>query len=728
VSGETSGPGLDTLREFSSGQKLFGRYTLIKTLGRGGMGVVWLARDEVLEREVALKFLPDLVVHDRAVLSDLKRETRRSLELTHKNIVRIHDFVHDENTGCISMEYVDGDTLSNLRADKPRKIFEVVELADWTSELCDALNYAHNHARIIHRDLKPANLMVNQRGELKITDFGIARSLSDSVSKVTVHGKSGTLVYMSPQQLDGERGSHLDDIYSFGASVYELLTGRPPFSSGNVDRQIREKIPPSMAQRRKELEIAGDQIDDSWERVVASCLAKDPARRPQSIAHIAEHLDLATPKTKTHKVPPLRKPRRQNYLLVFGILIVLALAAAGAWYFVFHKSSPTPAAMTVVAQQPPATAAPVATAAPAPAPVFGGLIVTTSPEGATVTLGGTSAGKSPVTFKDVRPGKYPLRITLSGYDRIDREVEIKANEFVDLGTLSLQTTKSAIELDSTPPGAKVFQTGTLLGTTPFRRADFSTGETDLLLVLEGYLPSEVKASLSPKEAFKLNVVLTKPAASYKGIISVPADPSAHYNVPLTIRLNGDAKSGTMTQTGKHGDTVVKFNGVWEGAVLHAVTDEVVSVPAGTGWSPESFNLRFTSDGQGASYECNAGGKVYAAKLVSQTVTSTAPIKYKGTIRVTGDNTSAGTPLTIVLEADRKSGTMTQSSKSGDTVVKFNGVLDGSVLHAVTDEVVSKPPKVQWSPESFTIRFNSDGTAGTYECKTGGKTYVATLTP
>jgi serine/threonine protein kinase len=212
VSGETSGNGLDTLREFSGGQSLFGRYTLIRTLGRGGMGVVWLARDEVLEREVALKFLPDLVVHDRAVLSDLKRETRRSLELTHKNIVRIHDFVHDENNGCISMEYVDGDTLSNLRADKPRKIFEVVELTDWTSELCDALNYAHNHARIIHRDLKPANLMVNQRGELKITDFGIARSLSDSVSKVTVHGKSGTLVYMSPQQLDGERGSHLDDI------------------------------------------------------------------------------------------------------------------------------------------------------------------------------------------------------------------------------------------------------------------------------------------------------------------------------------------------------------------------------------------------------------------------------------------------------------------------------------------------------------------------------------
>jgi serine/threonine protein kinase len=193
---------LQTALDATGSQVVFGRYKLIKVLGRGGMGIVWLARDQELERDVALKFLPDLIIHDAAVLSDLKRETKRCLELTHKNIVRIYDFVHDERSGCISMEYVDGGTLSTLRCTKEQKVFEAAELTDWMGQLCDALDYAHNYAHVIHRDLKPANLMVNQRRELKVSDFGIARSLEDSMSVITKAGRgSGTLAYMSPQQL-----------------------------------------------------------------------------------------------------------------------------------------------------------------------------------------------------------------------------------------------------------------------------------------------------------------------------------------------------------------------------------------------------------------------------------------------------------------------------------------------------------------------------------------------
>ena len=125
-----------------------------------------------------------------------------------------------------------------------------------SGQLCDALDHAHNHAKVIHRDLKPANLMVNKRGDLKVADFGIARSLADSASRLTAEqGRSGTLVYMSPQQLSGDRGSHLDDIYSLGAAIYELLTSKPPFYSGNIDRQICEQVAPSMSNRRTEFDV-----------------------------------------------------------------------------------------------------------------------------------------------------------------------------------------------------------------------------------------------------------------------------------------------------------------------------------------------------------------------------------------------------------------------------------------------------------------------------------------
>src|SRR5258705_6740017 len=284
---------LRTALDAAGGQVVFGRYALVKVLGRGGMGIVWLAHDEALERDVALKFLPDLMIQDRAAFDQLRREAKRCLDLTHRHIVRIHDFVHDERSGCISMEYIDGETLSNLRAEKERTVFEPDEIATWISQLCDALDYAHTRANVIHCDLKPTNLMVNQRGDLKITDFGIARSMSDSVSRLTLEqGRSGTLVYMSPQQLNGERCTHVDDIYSLGASIYELLTSKPPFYSGNIDRQICDRVAPSMTERRKEFNIEPALVPQTWEKVVAGCLAKDPSRRPQSALEVAQPLQL----------------------------------------------------------------------------------------------------------------------------------------------------------------------------------------------------------------------------------------------------------------------------------------------------------------------------------------------------------------------------------------------------------------------------------------------------
>ena len=338
VTNEGSGDFADaTFREFANGQKVFARYTLKKVLGRGGMGIVWLARDEELERDVALKFFPEMVIRDRAILTDLKREAKRCLELTHPHIVRIYDFVQDDRSGCIAMEYVDGDNLASMRCEKAQNVFEPAELSAWTRQMCEALEYAHHRARIIHRDLKPANLMVNQRGELKISDFGIARSLSDSMSRLTMEqGRSGTLVYMSPQQLAGERGSHLDDIYSLGATLYDLLTGKPPFYSGNIDRQIQERVAPSMTERRKEFNLEPAFVPPIWEQTVAACLAKDPAKRPQSTAEIANRLQLSLPTTRT--ISRSRTRPFKSIAIAAGLVAICLMIALAGWYFTKSQS------------------------------------------------------------------------------------------------------------------------------------------------------------------------------------------------------------------------------------------------------------------------------------------------------------------------------------------------------------------------------------------------------
>jgi serine/threonine protein kinase len=296
--GDTSEPDFGvTIRGATAEQKLFGRFTLKKVLGRGGMGIVWLAQDEELQRKVAMKFLPDMIIRDREAVEDLKRETRRSLDLTHHHIVRIYDFTQDETSAAIVMEYVDGETLSAMKTQQPGGCFAVSVLAPWIGHFCAALEYAHRQARVVHRDLKPANLMVNSRGELKITDFGISRSMSDSMTRVSMSNTAGTLAYMSPEQALGAPPAALDDVYAFGATVYDLLTGRPPFFRGNLQVQLETVVPPPMMQRREELGHEGEPIPALWEEVIAMCLAKRPQDRPQSMGDVAAMLGLGGPST-----------------------------------------------------------------------------------------------------------------------------------------------------------------------------------------------------------------------------------------------------------------------------------------------------------------------------------------------------------------------------------------------------------------------------------------------
>jgi serine/threonine protein kinase len=269
-----------------------GRFTLRRLLGQGGMGVVWLARDEHLREDVALKFLPPEIRHDAVALDDLRRETSRSRKLTHPHIIRIHDLYKVEQEAFISMEYVAGPNLSELRLEKPDRVLNWKFLEPLVMQLCEALAYAHKE-NIVHRDLKPANMMLDIRGRLKLADFGIAASVTDSVSRVSMghHRLSGTASYMSPQQLDGQLPQVTDDIYSLGSTLYELLTSRAPFFTGDIAHQVRTLPPQPIEKRLAQLRL-DNPIPPTVSATIMACLAKEPEKRPQSAQAVAQQMKL----------------------------------------------------------------------------------------------------------------------------------------------------------------------------------------------------------------------------------------------------------------------------------------------------------------------------------------------------------------------------------------------------------------------------------------------------
>lgn len=309
-----------------------GRFTLTRALGRGGMGEVWLAQDERLHEPVALKFLPAEVRADATALDDLRRETARSHKLSHPNIIRIHDLHEDAGNAFISMEFVDGHTLAAYRVEQPTRVLSWEFLRPLVLQLCAALDYAHGE-KVIHRDLKPANVMLDSKWRLKLADFGIAATVSDSVSRVSHrHATSGTLPYMSPQQLTGKRPTVTDDIYALGATLYELLTSKPPFHTGDLTHQVLNEPPEPMMERLAALEIQ-NEIPPEVAAVVMACLAKDPAQRPQTAAAVAEWLSGASvpqeiaPSYEATEVPaPTTAGNRSKVVwLTVSIVAVLVL-------------------------------------------------------------------------------------------------------------------------------------------------------------------------------------------------------------------------------------------------------------------------------------------------------------------------------------------------------------------------------------------------------------------
>ncbi|MCO5053051.1 MAG: serine/threonine protein kinase [Verrucomicrobiae bacterium] len=276
---------------FTAGQRVFERYYLKRALGSGGMSVVWLAHDREWERLVVLKFLAAHLLADAREIERLRVEAVRSEQLIHPNIVRVYDFLRDAHGVAVAMEYVDGWSLWSMKVDKPGLRFSREEISPWLRDLGAALTFAHA-AGIVHRDIKPSNLILDSRGRLKLADFGLARSLRAHDHDPGYHRVIGTDWYMSPQQWTGDAPAVSDDIYSLGVTIYELLTGKPPFHDGDVFQQLHEIIPPTMSERLIQSGVRKPKIPLAWDETVAACLEKEPAHRPANVAEVLTRLQI----------------------------------------------------------------------------------------------------------------------------------------------------------------------------------------------------------------------------------------------------------------------------------------------------------------------------------------------------------------------------------------------------------------------------------------------------
>src|SRR5882724_3924522 len=270
---------------------LGGRYELDGIVGRGGMAEVFRARDIRLDRIVAVKTLRDDLARDQTFQARFRREAQSAASLNHPSIVAVYDTGEDMVGGTpvpyIVMEFVDGRTLRDLLRDDRRLLPE--RALEITDGVLRALDYSHRNG-IVHRDIKPGNVMLTRAGDVKVMDFGIARAVSDSQATMTQTAQViGTAQYLSPEQARGERVDARSDLYSAGCLLYELLTGRPPFTGDSpvaiAYQHVRENpIPPSQV----------DPDVPPWaDAIVLKAMAKDPGDRYQSAGEMRNDIQRA---------------------------------------------------------------------------------------------------------------------------------------------------------------------------------------------------------------------------------------------------------------------------------------------------------------------------------------------------------------------------------------------------------------------------------------------------
>ena len=304
--------GIDSL----IGQLFDGRYLVERRIGSGGMADVYLARDESLGRNVAIKVLADRYARDDAYAERFRREASAAAGLSHPNIVGVYDRGQADGSSYIAMEYLNGPTLKDeiaRRAPLPE-----ADAVNWAVQALDALEYAHRQG-VVHRDIKPHNMVLTDEGRLKVTDFGIARA-ANTQQMTEVGSIVGTAQYLSPEQARGLDVGPQSDLYSMGIVLYEMLTGELPFTGDSAVEIAMKQVsdPPPPIHDRNRL------VSPELEQIVMRALAKDPAVRHRSARQMADELRSVT------RGGPLSADTRQATRVIAGAALAAGAADAGS--------------------------------------------------------------------------------------------------------------------------------------------------------------------------------------------------------------------------------------------------------------------------------------------------------------------------------------------------------------------------------------------------------------
>ncbi len=280
----TAAPILD-ISKLNPGDIIDGRYKYMEKIGKGAFGTVLLMHDEVVDEQLILKFLNPNVSSDEEMMKRFVHELRYSRKITHRNVIRIYDFLNLQGCYAISMEYFPSHTLTGeMPNSKPMSMQKALK---YSRDIATGMSIAHL-AGVIHRDLKPANILVNEDGLLKIVDFGVAAAASSGDTQLTKTGYViGSPKYMAPEQILGKKVDETADVYSIGVIMYEMTTGIPPYSRGDHMSVMYQHV----QGKAKQCQEVNPQIPDAYAAIIAKAMSVDKSKRHQSMNELTEALD-----------------------------------------------------------------------------------------------------------------------------------------------------------------------------------------------------------------------------------------------------------------------------------------------------------------------------------------------------------------------------------------------------------------------------------------------------